>query len=203
MYLEPPDLWRKADGEEDVVEEDVRPVTGLMAPYVGRRYTVDEIWTYYCYYADIHSEQEPELRPRAKRIRAFDAPALANAVFISHRLCDVAAAIDALLTERLPSVPWSQASFHTGRAVKTKYALLHEIMPAPPDETTGERMVLELHGRLEALDGQPAGRTWFDAFRSVNRDEVDTLDLGEMRFRIKHATYANTRFPGIGVSFYM
>jgi hypothetical protein len=156
MYLEPPDLWRKVDGEEDVFEEDARPVSGLMAPYVGRRYSADEIWVDYCRSSDIGLEDEPESRPRAKRIRAFDAPALADAIFISRRLGDVASAIDALLIERLPGIPWPDASSHPGRAVKTKYALLHEIMPAPPDEATGQRMVLELYGRLESLDGKPA-----------------------------------------------
>lgn len=201
MYLEPPDLWRKVDGEEDVFEEDARPVSGLMAPYVGRRYSADEIWVDYCRSNDIGLEDEPESRPRAKRIRAFDVPALADAVFISHRFCDVSAAITALLSERLPGIPWPQAPFNPWGAIK--YALLHETMPAPPDETTGQRMVIELYGGLESLNGQRASRMRFNAFHPVGEDEMDTLDLGEMRFRISHATYANTDIPGIGVPFYM
>jgi hypothetical protein len=171
-----------------------------MASYVGHQYTTDELWHYHRDYVDVHPQEEAELRPLARRIRAFDVPVLAGVTWQCRRLRDLAASLEQMVAERLPGTacgPYDRV--RSGRT--KKYGIIHEVVAAPMDEATQQAMVLELFGRLEALDGEPVGRDWYPGWPENPPD--DDAEIGELTFRLQRGTYANTRFPGVGVPFYM
>lgn len=194
----PPNLWNP---DHPAKPADHRPVTGPMAPYVGTQYSAEEVWHFYCRHAEeVYPGEEVTLQPLAARIRAFDVPRLAGTTFTVERLGDTASALGALLREHLPNIHWES---HIRLSRIKKYGLVHEILPAPMDETTQEPMVLEVYGHLIEVNGQPAGRGWFQQFHTDNEAAEDEAMIGLFIFRLKQATYANTRTPGIGVPFYM
>jgi lipoate-protein ligase A len=198
----PPDLW---DANNPAKLDDQRPVIGLMAPFVGHHYSVEEIWQHHCYHTDVYPEEEAIQRPLAARIRAFDVPALAGATFTVKRLSEVAPALHALVCERLPGIPWGPLDFflpgHLLGPIK-KYGLIHTDFEAPVDETTQAPMVLELHGFLIEVNGQPSGRAPFRHLRLSAGETLEDVTFESLVFRLERATYANTDNPGIGVSFY-
>lgn len=174
-----------------------------MAQYVGQQYSVEEIWRFYCRYRDVYPDEEATLRPLAERIRAFDVPRLAGMTFSVERLSDAAAALEALLLEHLPGISWKLVEQYLPflGPVK-KYAIFHEALEAPVDETTQEPMVLEVYGHLTEINGQPAEIGWFEQFPTDDEAEEDDSVIGPFVFRLERATYANTDFPGIGVPFF-
>lgn len=173
-----------------------------MVRYVGRQYTADELWAFYSDYADVHSSEEAALQPLSARIRAFDVPVLAGAIFTASRLRDVASALQEVLTQRLPDIAWDILDrFRVGRI--TKYAIIHHVAQAPVDESTQQQMVLELFGFLTEVNGQQLGRGWHQRLRPTEQAVNDDAEIGEMVFRLQRGTYANTRTPGVGVPFYM
>jgi len=197
----PPDRWQ-VENDQDSPADD-RPVGGFMAAYVGHRYPVDELLALYRDHADVHPEEEPTLRPRAARIRAFDVPTLSGAVVHFDRLSVAPERLQELLEERLPGATW-----HVGRVSGlAKYGIVHTIVPAPKDESTGQTMVIELFGHAIGADHYPLPRTWFDPFRAAWRlaEQSGTPEpvVGALGLRIERATYANTFIPGIGVPFYL
>lgn len=196
----PPDLWNP---DYPAKAADHRPVTGPMAPYVGKQYSAEEIWRFYCRYVEVYPEEEATLRPLAERIRAFDVPRLAGATFTVERLGDAAAALEALLHEQLPGITWKLVEqYKPFLGPVKKYAIFHETLEAPTDETTQEPMVIEVYGHLFQVNGQPAGRGWFQQARLANEAAEANAMIGPFVFRLQQATYANTDDPGIGVPFY-
>ncbi|HLW00898.1 MAG TPA: hypothetical protein VKT82_19720 [Ktedonobacterales bacterium] len=206
MLNDVPDLWIAGEGPDVPLRYDARPVAGLMAAFVGRQYTEEEVWQYCRRYRVQHVSQEAELRPLAARIRAFDVPVLAQAELQVSRLAELPGAVYDLLSARLPGWQWDAQQKAWRRQHMTgpvkKYAILHTDLRAPIDETTQQPMVLELFGRVTALNGQPVGIGWFGP-RQEDRAAEDAIFLGELRLTLERATYANTDIPGIGVPFYM
>jgi hypothetical protein len=201
-----PDLWHPRFRDALPLAYDARPVMGWMAPFVGYRYTEEEVWQFYRRYAQVHKSEEEYLRPLAARIRAFDVPILKGAEVQISRLAELPDAVYDLLSMRLPGLQWNarQEAWrlqHMTGVVK-KYAHLHTTLRAPNDETTQQPMVLELFGRITSLNGQPVGRGWFGP-RQADRAAEDAVFLGELRIQLERATYANTASPGIGVPFYL
>ena len=202
-----PDLW-KASGKSDLpLRFDPRPVMGVMAPFVGHHYTMEEIWRFRQNYREIHKEEEKQLQPLAARIRAFDVPCLARTQLMVNRLGDLSETLSGLLLSHLSGWVWeSQQSqwqrFHLAGPIK-KYGILHTILRAPDDATTRQPMVLELFGRVSTLNGQSAGKQWFRPFQQPDQTQEASLFLGDVCLLLERATYANTRFPGIGVPFYL
>jgi hypothetical protein len=172
-----------------------------MAPYIGHQYSEEELWQYRRDHADVHPREEAELRPLARRIRAFDIPVLTDVTFQCRRLSDFAQALEQVVVEHLPGITWDPFDQVRSSRVK-KYALVHAIVKAPVDEATQEAMVLELFGRLETLNGERVGTAWYRSRWPENPPD-DDADIGEMSFRLMRGTYANTRVPGVGVPFYM
>jgi len=173
-----------------------------MEPFVGTQYSVEQIWTYYRSHTDVYPDEEAQLRPLAARIRAFNVPVLSGATFTITRLSDTTLALYALLTEKLPGIPWDPAhQVHLGRI--KKYGIIHEVVEAPLDGATQSAMVLEVYGHLDPVNGQTAGRDWYRELYPSEPSNGEDAVIGEMIFRLSLATYANTRTPGIGVPFYM
>jgi hypothetical protein len=194
----PQDLW---DSQVSARDTDQRPVLGGMARYVGHQFTDEEVWQYYRSYADVHAQEEAELRPLARRIRAFDVPALAGVTFGCRRFSDLAAVLEQVVAEQLPGTACGPFDRVRPGRVK-KYGIIHEVVPAPPDEATGEDMVLELFGRLESLSGEPVGRDWYRR-RWPEHPPDDDAEIGALAFRLARGTYANTNVPGVGIPFYL
>jgi hypothetical protein len=197
---EPPDLW-----EPHVVAKDAdhRPVLGAMAAYVDAQYSAEEIWHHFRIYNEVYPDEEAQLRPLAARIRAFDVPALRDVAFTIDRLREYAPTLRALLAERLPRIAWASPDDLGVLGPILKYGLIHEVVEAPADEATGEPMVLEVYGRLTQVNRQPVGIGWYRDLRPNDSASADEAVIGEMTFYVERATYANTRWPGIGVPFYM
>jgi hypothetical protein len=206
MRIEVPDLWHPRFRDALPLDYDARPVAGWMAPFVGRRYTEEEVWQYRRSYADVHKSEEEYLRPLAERIRAFDVPVLAQAELMVSRLAELPPAVYDMLSVRLPGWQWDAQQKDWQREHMTgpvkKYGILHTTLRAPIDETTHQPMVLELFGRISALNEQPVGINWFGS-RQDDRAAEDAIFLGELRLRLQRATYANTASPGIGVPLYL
>jgi hypothetical protein len=194
----PQNLW---DPQVSASDADRRPVAGAMAHYIGHQYSEEELWQYYRNHADVHPREEPELRPLARRIRAFDIPNLTDVTFRCRRLGDLALALEQVLIGHLPGTTWEPFDRARPRGI-IKYAIIHKIVMAPVDEATQEAMVLELFGRLETLNGERVGIGWYSSRWPENPPD-DDVDIGEMDFRLMRGTYANTRVPGVGVPFYM
>jgi hypothetical protein len=202
-----PDLWRADEGAGVPLRYDARPVGGLMAPFVGRQYTQEEVWQFCLRRKDeVAAREEAQLRPLAARIRAFDVPVLAGAEVTVNRLAELPTAVYTLLSARLPGWQWDAKQEDWRRKHMTgpvkKYGILHTTLRAPNDETTQQPMVLELFGRVLSVNGQAVSIGWFKP-RQENRAAEDAVPLGEVCIQLQRATYANTRFPGIGVPFYL
>ena len=194
----PQNLW---DPRVSASDADQRPVLGEMALYVGHHYTEEELWQFYQQHADVYPQEEAELRPLARRIRAFDVPALSGVTFQCRRLGDLAVSLEKVVAEQLPGTAWEPFDQVRSGRVK-KYRIVHEVVPAPVDEATKDAMVLELFGRLESLNAESMGIDWYRR-RWPENPPTDDAEIGELAFRLTRGTYANTRVPGVGVPFYL
>lgn len=194
----PRDLW---DPRVPASDADQRPILGKMAAYVGHQYTAEELWQFYQAHAEVYPQEEAELRPLARRIRAFDIPILSGVAFGCHRLGDLATVLERAVAERLPEIAWEPFDGVRPSRVR-KYGIIHEVLPAPADEATQEAMTLELFGRLESLDGELVHRNWYRE-RWQENPPTDDDEIGDLAFRLIRGTYANTSVPGVGVPFYL
>lgn len=84
-------------------------------------------------------------------------------------------------------------------------------LAAPPDETTGAPMVLQLYGPVVEYDGvtrgTPAWKEWFAAtsarvIAQLDADEPLTPLAAPFTVRIETATYANCLSPAVGMPFF-
>lgn len=177
---------------------DDRPVTGAMAPFLGKRYSVEEVWKGYL-------QSQPErvddiYHHLAPTIRAYAAPSLEGLEFTTTNIHDMAQVLQEMVARNLPTIAWEPLVMDTG-AIK-KYGIVHVLMPAPIDETTGDAMILEIFGMLLHANHRPAGRLWFEEYKIPGKDG-DLLEFDEITAKVQVATYANTIFPNIGIPFYM
>lgn len=141
---------------------------------------------------------------RLAHMRAWRVPALEGSELEIGSVSGIEAAVRALLATRLPGLDWWVPEHWEGPF--EKYGILHNALPAPPDQETGQAMAIEIFGaaRDVLLPGSPE---WID--RRLARLEANSLDDEPMAVRlpclvrIEVATYANVLYPGIGVPAYM
>lgn len=194
----PQNLW---DPRVSASDADQRPVLGEMARYVGHQYTKQELWQLYQQHVEVYPKEEAQLRPLARRIRAFDVPVLSSVTFQCRRLGDLAVSLEKIVAEQVPGTAWEPFDRVRPSRVK-KYGIIHEVVPAPVDEATKDAMVLELFGRLESLNAESMGIDWYRR-RWPENPPADDTEIGDLAFRLTRGTYANTSVPGVGVPFYL
>jgi hypothetical protein len=162
--------------------DDTRPVVGLLAKVLGPRLEV------------------------APLIRAYQVLPLIGATFSCDRDSELANAIEALLAERCPGFDWRLEREARLSAPLRKYGIIHTSIAAPPDETTGQPMALELLAEVVRVgrDATGPGARWIDGWRSRHGDDYGRVEVAEpFELAIRAATYANVCYPGIDVPLYL
>jgi hypothetical protein len=129
----------------------------------------------------------------AECVRAWPVLPLEGATFEVADVTGIAPALRALLRERLPGLDWWVPEHWGGPFLK--YGLLHNCFAAPPNEMTGERMSLEIHGfaARAALPGSPQWAHLMQEWLDQGGNPLEGPD--RVRFPtlvcIEGATYAN------------
>jgi hypothetical protein len=158
---------------------------------------------------DLFTVADPGVRPLTRnearalrRVRSFDVPAVRGHITASHE----DAFHDALVVFLrgrlgLELVPDDQ------RWALRKALLIDCAIPAPPDETTGDAMALQLYGRILAYDGiaqrTPAWELYFDAETRRREAGMEPMHLtSPFTVGIVAATYANCLMPAVGMPFW-
>lgn len=218
-----PDILEGDSPEGYDVVKDLQ-VEGIMAPYVGKQFSPQELWFVHCDRREMKPSNFDDHKAALSTIRAFEVPQLIGVQFFTTKLKDFRAALLNIITHVIPEYDWDGANFETG--LIRKYGLFHEMIVAPFDDATHQPMGLELYGRLQTCNEITCGRLWLEQFgyqkdyshiiNPASREEwyinlhtqekisnIDDLEIGTMRFEIFVATYSNTLFPSIGVPFYM
>jgi hypothetical protein len=172
-----------------------------MAPFLGRRLSVEEIAN--AASIEVRDPNElAEIRKCAELVRAFQVTPLLGLVYEVAGLEDFSPALNRTLSQHLRGISWD-ASPRLGPL--QKYHILHTSMAAPVDETTGERMALEVFGHLvkdNALDPSMTGRQDGEQPQRVVLPRGE-LPVGPFAIKVQVATYANVRYPRVGVPFYL
>ena len=165
---------------------DLRPSSGPMAPFLGRRLSVEEIAS--AASIEVRDPNElAEIRKCAELVRASEVKPLLGVVYEVAGVDDFSPALNRTLSQHLPGITWD-GSPRLGPL--QKYHILHTSMAAPVDEATGDTMALELFGHL-VKDKENVGLMY------------GQLPAGAFAIHLEVATYANVRYPGVGVPFYM
>ncbi len=176
--------------------DDLRPVSGQFADFVGRRFGLEDLFD-----RDFHEEEDRDV---LSLVRAYAVPSVLDLTLVSEGEAQISEQIERLLGERCPGIDWRVGDRNLTGPLK-KYGLLHTSVPAPPDVTAGQPMALELFAHISRLAGQEIGPggVWYDCWRSERGESYADAPLHEsLEFRIKAATYANMTHPGIGVDTY-
>lgn len=174
---------------------EVKPA-GAMAPYLGRRYTEEELF-----------DEDRVWGDAAKRlvlVRAYEVPVLMGRSLTFRSAEDVKLAVAQLLAEHVPGFRWAVKDDWSGAL--QKYGMLHSSLSAPPDLATGEPMALELYADLVEVDGLRTGTAAFEHWQALARKALadgTTLSWDTATAVVGQATYANIAYPGVGVPFYM
>ncbi|MDC3957606.1 hypothetical protein [Polyangium jinanense] len=183
--------------------------TGPLAPYLGAQHELDALLT------------ETEGPEEAACVLAWPVPALVGRAIVAPDFEGLAGAIRAVLFEALGDLPIAVDG--SGYGGLGKYMHLHTSVLAPP--MGDEPMALELYGRLVAVGDydfrtREAGRYLLHREREMHSlhpadpptdaAHLRMMDLihgrdfpGPLVVVLSAATYANVRFPGVGVPFYM
>ena len=217
MFREPPHFWYSQEdldslgmsGNDLKGGHDPRPASGAMAPFLGRRYRAEEIALALCNATDNLDDPDPA---RVLPVRAFEVPPLLGAIFRGDGEEGLGDGLLRLLDERLPGIAWRPCPISIGAL--RKYLFVHLHVPAPPDETTGEPMGLEVCGDLISVSGIRIRTAEGEAWHRERREREDRQSRtqgtpgllpveGRLEIEITSATYANISNPGIGVPFYM
>jgi hypothetical protein len=171
--------------------------TGSTFGHLGRRYESAALLL------------EGARRRFADRVVAYPVPALQGELLTFEGHAAVERGIRELLESKTPGIDWWVPAHW--EAPLLKYQFIHGSLAAPPHPVTGQAMSLEVYGRVIRTGGvtldSPDGKAWQEAWRVHYHGagpEDGPLDLaGDTSVRIEVATYANLRFPGVGVPFYM
>ncbi len=172
---------------------------GLMSPYLGKRYSVEELFD-----NELDDSEKQKSIPQLKLVRAYEITPLIHATFSIAHENELPAALEKLLKLKLPNINLT-ACDDNWRVVFRKYLFFHQTLPAPMDTLTLQPMGIELYGRLKKLNGidldSPEGDEWMMKNRisfNLNNEVV-----GDMTLEVQAATYANVQFPGINVPLYL
>ena len=125
---------------------------------------------------DFSDPDQHDPSARVSRIIAYHVPPLLATPFALSLRKGLAAGIAAFLAERLPGLDWWVPL--DWNLPFEKYGIVHNTLPAPPHPDTGQAMALKLFGH-------------------------GAIDQDRCVVTLAAATYANVRFPGVGVTFYM
>jgi len=139
------------------------------------------------------------------KLAAWDIPPLIGCTFDVGNANDIPRALRVLLASALPGLDWWVPE-GWGTAFN-KFGILHGRLPAPPDETTGEAMTIEIYGvALQTVEVD--AEEW-----SIRRREALRIDPrpGAQPFgvrvpatvKIRVATYSNVGGLGFGIPMYM
>lgn len=182
---------------------DDRPVSGLMARFLGDQYSIEQLSDTEDF--EYYSKEEQDA---IAAIRAFPIKSLIGAELHANGESDLAIQLGALLRQCCPGVEWQVDRDLSGPL--RKYGLLHTSLAAPSDDTTGQTMALEVFANTIQLGDHdfaaPGAETWMglQIERYPGRLEYAEAPIDEpLTLRIKAATYANVSYPGVGVGFYM
>jgi hypothetical protein len=179
---------------------DDRPVTGLMARFLGDQYSIEQLSE-----TDDFEHSSKEERDAIASIRAFPVKSLIGAQLHASNESDLATQLGALLRHCCPGVEW-QLDHDLGGPLR-KCGFLHTSLAAPPDDTTGQTMALEVFGDTIQLGTHdftdPNAPSWILLRYESGVSDWDTPIDEPLTLRIKAATYANVSHPGVGVGFYM
>jgi len=139
------------------------------------------------------------------KLAAWNVLPLIGAVFEVDSANDIPRALRVLLASALPGLDWWVPE--VWGTPFNKYGILHGRLPAPPDETTGEAMAIEIYGMAERAV-ETGSEEW-----SIRRREALRIDprLGAQPYgvrlptavMIRVATYSNVGGLGFGVPMYM
>jgi len=125
---------------------DERPATGLMQPFLGGRLRPQEIHDALLYVPDDPQKGE-RVWIQTHLVRAFETYPLLGVTFDAPRQDAVGEALSRVLCDKLPGIAWDiQQCAMASLPALQKYQILHLSIPAPPGETTGEAMALEIYG---------------------------------------------------------
>jgi hypothetical protein len=176
------------------------PPGGQMCPFLGRRYTLEELEqaNQECW------EDIPVLNQYL--VRAFEVrPLIGKQIRVLHEE-QIEKAVQALLEACLPKINLDCSLDFT--AALRKHLVLHQSLAAPADTAVRQPMSLEIYGRISEIAGiqlwtTPAGNEWaLNYKKKLQKGSADLQLNSEMLIVITAATYANIRYPGIGVPLY-
>jgi hypothetical protein len=176
-------------------EGDRRRPTGVLERFCGEQFTLEQV----------AGVELPSADPRF--VRAFPLLPLYGDELDAERDDELAAALERLLHERLPGIRWHVA---LSLAPLRVYGILHTSLHAPPDETTGETMAIELWGEVVRWAGPMSHGEpdWF-AYRRLGAEYrrkeqlIEKALPGPLTVEIRGAVYANIPCPNIDVPFYL
>jgi len=176
-------VWR--DGIR-YFERDSRAAEGWMAPFLGRRYTCEEL--------------VDDWERNTRGMRVWRVPTLEGASMIAPSEAEVPATLLALLESRCSGIEWKVSDFGwPGYARLRKHGIVHDSIVAPPETGMGQPMALEIFARVQTEEGF-FRRRHNEGFFS-EQEEYPPLP-GPLTIILRTATYANVRFPRVGVPLY-
>jgi hypothetical protein len=168
---------------------DLRPVTGAMAPFLGDRFSVTQLDN------EFADDDEREL---FALIRAYPVTSLVGVPLSANGELELPDALQALLRQHCPGIDWLVERDLSGPL--RKYGLLHTSVAAPPDETTGQPMALEVFARPT----RTSAASWAQLRRERYQDAYPHIPVDEpIEVQMRATTYANIPYPGVDVDFYI
>ena len=192
VFLELNRAWqseRRASEYQGILYQlnDLRPVTGAMAPFLGDRFSVTQLDNEYA------DDDEREL---FALIRAYPVTSLVGVSLSANDELNLPDALEALLGQHCPDIGWQVERDLSGPL--RKYGILHTSVAAPADETTGQPMALEVFAR-------PAMgvASWAQRRTERDQDSYTHVPVDEpIELKMRAATYANICYSGVDVDLY-
>ncbi len=167
-----------------------------MAPYLGPTLTAREI-------ARSASNLSGVTRSALMWIRAWRVPRLYGRSIECATEQLVGPSLEALLAAALPGMHWQWRIDEVAPPLR-KYGILHALLSAPIDETTGAPMALEVCGEVVRAGTYQLGRdmSFFAGRYASTQDPHDMPLSGPIEIRIHGAAYSNVAWLGVDVPFY-
>lgn len=165
---------------------DLRPVTGAMAPFLGDRFSMTQLDNEYA------DDDEREL---FALIRAYPVTSLVGVSLSAKDELNLPDALEALLGQNCPDIGWQVERDLSGPL--RKYGILHTSVAAPADETTGQPMALEVFAK-------PAMgvASWAQRRTERDQDAYTPVPVEPIELKMRAATYANISYSGVDVDLY-
>jgi len=180
---------------------------GIMAPYLGRQFTVAEL--------DDEDSTSSSDRSFLGLVRAYQVPVLLGRTLEVSFDSSLGEALQRLLSDALPGIPWHVA--YDGKPLLRKYRILHTSVAAPPDLGTGQTMSLAVYARLlsvgSLLIDSDQGQKWLhqqclwrvaqDLGLSGPPSPIPVLEESALVLQVQAAVYANVQYHAAGFPCYL